>query len=212
MKRLTISVLFLAALSICNAQMFESARVRDPRMHRGFYLSMGLGANFSTVSDLVVGSYNYKFKGVGVQFDGKVGGAIRENLILHGSLLVNSMSGPEVSSGGQSQNTTSSLTLTEILIGGGATYYFMPYNIFLSGTFGMGEFGLTDDDSNTSVTTDMGFSMQLKAGKEWWISKRWGIGAAITYGKTKLTNDAGSSGKEDMDSNNFGILFNATFN
>jgi hypothetical protein len=71
---------------------------------------------------------------------------------------------------------------------------------------------LTDSNNDISFSTDRGFSMQLKAGKEWWISKRWGLGVALTYGKTKLTNTPGGGVEELMNSNNFGILFNATLN
>ena len=71
------------------------------------------------------------------------------------------------------------------MIGGGITYYIMPSNIFLQGSLGIGNFNLIDNDKKTSVSTDRGFSMQLKVGKEWWISKRWRLGVALTYGKTK---------------------------
>ena len=173
---------------------------------------MSVGPVFSGITDEVVGSYNLKFKGTGAQFDLKVGGAIKENLILHATVTSNTMSGPEITSGGSSQNTSNNLTLGETLIGGGITYYFIPANIYLSGSLGLGNFTLIDSDNDSSVSTDRGISMQLKAGKEWWISKRWGLGVAITYGKTKLTNTPGGGEEERMNSNNFGILINATLN
>ncbi len=104
------------------------------------------------------------------------------------------------------------MSLGEAMIGGGITYYIMPSNIFLSGSLGIGGFTLIEDDNNTNVSTDNGFSMQLKVGKEWWVSKKWGLGVALTYGKTKLTNKPGGSVEERMNSNNLGILFNATLN
>ena len=54
--------------------------------------------------------------------------------------------------------------------------------------------------------------MQLKAGKEWWISKRWGLGIAFTYGKTFVHNGPRDGEEEKLNSNRFGILLNATFN
>ncbi|MDY0344739.1 MAG: hypothetical protein RBR28_14275 [Lentimicrobium sp.] len=54
--------------------------------------------------------------------------------------------------------------------------------------------------------------MQLKIGKEWWVSKRGGLGLAATYGTTTLTNSPGGGIEERLSSNNLGILFNATLN
>ena len=90
---------------------------------------------------------------------------------------------------------------------------FRSSNIFLSGTGGLGNFSIIDsDDSKNNVSTQHGFSMQLKIGKEWWISKNWGFGVGLTYGKTNLTNRPSEGIVEKMDSNRFGILFNTTFN
>jgi len=210
MKKVTILGCFMVIISICNAQTNDKKLEAGYRQHKGFFLSMSVGPNFPSITDEVVGDYNFKFTGTGAQFDLKIGGAIVENLILHATLTSNTLSGPKISSGGSSHSTSNDLTIGEAMIGGGITYYIMPANIFLSGSLGMGNFTLIDNE--TSVSTDRGFSMQLKAGKEWWISKRWGLGVALTYGKTKLTNKPGDGIEEFLNSNNFGILFNATLN
>jgi hypothetical protein len=99
------------------------------------------------------------------------------------------------------------------MIGGGVTYYLMPVNIFFSGSMGLGNFSIIDsNDNSNNVSTQRGFSMQIKIGKEWWISKKWGIGLSLTYGKTKLTNEPGGGVVEKMNSNRFGVLFNASLN
>jgi hypothetical protein len=202
----------MAIISICNAQTTEKTPEAGYHQHKGFFLSMSVGPNFPSITAEVVGDYNLKFKGTGAQFDLKIGGAIKENLILHASLTSNTMAGPKITSDGSSQNTSNNLALGETIMGGGITYYVMPANISLSGSLGIGNFTLIDNDNDSSVSTDRGFSMQLKVGKEWWISKRWGLGVALTYGKTKLTNTPGGGVEELMNSNNFGILFNATLN
>jgi hypothetical protein len=213
MKKLLFSLIFLATMAAGYAQMAEIPQnAPDPHIHKGLYLSMSLGPVFPSISDEAVGSYDLKFKGTGAQFDLKIGGAVKENFILHATITSNSMAGPKVTSGGVSQNTSNNLSLSETMIGGGATYYFMPVNIFLSGSLGLGNFVLIDGDNDSSIKTDRGFSMQLKAGKEWWISRKWGLGVALTYGKTVLTNSPGGGTEEHMNSNNFGILFNATLN
>ncbi len=212
MKKLKVLGLFIIIISTCSAQIIDRTYEAGYRQHKGFYLSMGLGPNFPSIKSEVIGDYDLTFTGVGAQFDLKIGGAIKENLILHATLLSNSMPGPKTTSAdGSSQKTSNNLTLGESMLGGGITYYLMPSNIFLSGSLGIGNFTVIDDDKESNVSTDRGFSMQLKVGKEWWVSKRWGLGVALTYGKTNLTNKP-ISGNELLRSNNFGILFNATLN
>jgi len=103
------------------------------------------------------------------------------------------------------------LTVGEAMFGGGLTYYIMPQNIFLSGSLGIGNFTMMDQKNDQTTSTQRGFSMQLKAGKEWWVSKKWGLGLSVTYGTTSLTNNSGGI-SEKLNSNRFGILFNATLN
>jgi hypothetical protein len=212
MKRTTLLGLFIVISSICNAQTdyFKTPKA-GYHQHKGFYLSASFGPNFAGIKDEVVGDYNYDFNGTGAQFDLKIGGAIKENLILHATIIANSMTGPKITSNGSSQNTSNNLALGEAMFGVGITYYVMPSNIFLSSSVGLGNFTLIDNDKKTTVSSDRGFSMQLKVGKEWWVSRKWGLGVALTYGKTQLTNRPGGI-KELMNSNNFGILFNVTLN
>ena len=67
-------------------------------------------------------------------------------------------------------------------------------------------------NSDNDIITEGGFSMQLKLGKEWWVSKNWGLGIGLTYGKTNVTNEPTNGEMEELSSNRFGILFNTTFN
>ena len=210
MKRTLLLSLFLLIFSICNAQFRAQPQDYLTHRHHGFYLSMSLGPNFASISDKVSGSYDYVFSGTGAQFDLKLGGAISENLILHATLISNSLVGPKIKSDGVSQNTSNNVTMDEAMIGAGLTYYVMPSNILLSGSVGLGNFTVLDSGQKNSVSSDRGFSMQLKAGKEWWISKRWGLGVALTYGKTALTNSPGGGIKELMNSSNIGIMLNAS--
>jgi hypothetical protein len=210
MKRTTFLGLFILIFSICNAQFREKTQDNGFHQHKGFYLSMSLGPNFASISDKVAGNYDYVFSGTGAQFDLKIGGAISENLILHATIISNSLTGPNIKSDGESRKTSNNLTMGEAMFGAGITYYVMPSNILLSGSLGLGNFTVLDNDQKKSVSSDRGFSMQLKAGKEWWVSKRWGLGVALTYGSTNLTNSPGGSVKELMNSNNIGILFNAS--
>ena len=181
------------------------------QQHTGFFLSMGLGPAFGKItSDM--GHEQIDMSGAGYKFDFKIGGAVKENLILHATMISTMLDGPSVKSSyyGMLGKTTNSISISEnMLIGGGLTYYIMPFNLFLSGSLGLGNYSLTDIDSNVNGSTNNGVSMQLKVGKEWWVSRRWGLGIALTYGKTFVDNTAGN---EKLNSNRFGILFNATLN
>jgi hypothetical protein len=171
---------------------------------------MSLGPVFPSISDKLAGNYDYVYTGTGAQFDLKLGGAIQENLILHATLTSNSLVGPTVKSDGQSMKASNNVTLSESMIGVGLTYYVMPSNIFLSGSIGLGNFSTQDTNNNNNISSDRGFAMQLKVGREWWVSSRWGLGFAITYGKTTVNNKIDAGGIEKMDSNNIGIVFNAS--
>lgn len=212
MKKAAILGFFIAIISICNAQTTDFRTMEGNWQHTGFYLSMSVGPNFPSItSEILPGSFKSTFTGTGAQFDLKIGGAVKENLILHATLISNALAGPKVTIDGVSQNTTNDISIGEAMIGGGVTYYLMPANVFLSGSVGLGNFTVTEGNTSNSISTDRGFSMQLKIGKEWWVSKRWGLGIAGTYGKTKLTNSTATI-KEFLDSRNLGILFNATLN
>lgn len=210
MKNRILLVTLLLSLNICNAQM--KVKKDDFRRHKGFYLSLSGGPNSANISSKVVNLYNLNMDGIGSVFDFKIGGAIKENMILHATLASTSMSGPKVTSSGKTERTSNNLTVGESMIGVGLTYYIVHSNYFFSSSVGVGNFTLFDSDNMVSVSTDRGFALQIKVGKEWWISKRWALGLAFTYGKTKLINRPESHIEEYMDSNNFGILFNATLN
>lgn len=173
---------------------------------------MSVGPNFPNISDEVVNFMNLEYTGTGAQFDLKIGGAVQENLILHATLVSNSVVGPKITSSGMSQNSSNDLSIGEAMIGAGMTYYFMPANIFVSGSAGLGNFTLNDNKNDINISTDRGFSFQLKAGKEWWVSRRWGLGVAVSYMKTMVTNKPGGGTEEKLNSNNFAIVFNATLN
>ena len=154
MKRTTFLSLFILIFSICNAQFREKTQDYRFHQHKGFYLSMSLGPNFASISDKVAGSYDYVFSGTGAQFDLKIGGAISGNLILHATIISNSLTGSKIKSDGVSQNTSNNVTIGEAMFGAGITYYVMPSNILLSGSLGLGNFTVLDNGQKNSVSSD----------------------------------------------------------
>ena len=204
------TIALLALGMTCATKMY--AQQKD-RQHKGFFLSLSAGPVMGPVHMDSSELGEYDMTGTGASFDIKIGGAIKENLILHATMSANSLVGPKIKySTGQTQKTTNNLTVSESLFAAGLTYYFMPHNIFVSGSAGLAAFTVDNRDTDYKVSTDNGFGFQLKAGKEWWISRRWGLGVSGTYGKSSVNNKPDNSLTEKLTSNRFGISFNATFN
>lgn len=212
MKKLTISILLIISFLFCRAQKIDGMQSTDYKTHKGFFLSLSAGPNFSGISAKVNGQSDINYNGSGTVLDLKIGGAIKENLILHATLITDYMSGPKISSNGESQKASNNFLIGEDFTGAGITYYMMPSNLLLSGSIGLGNFRRMDMDDDTSVSSDKGFGFQLKAGKEWWISKRWGMGIALSYSKINVRNKPGGGMVELLNSDNLGIHFNATLN
>jgi hypothetical protein len=184
-------------------------------LHDGFYLSFGYSASFGNIKAEGENMSALTISDVGFGFDCLIGWAVKENLLLHftGSGCI--IYGPTAKfADGTSEKAPDNISLMGMFSGIGATYYFMPNNMFVSASLGSGSFDFNDSkNSEKNWHTDPGFSFQIKAGKEWWVSKNWGLGVAATY--TMLNSEytpVGSSTSENWSSNRFSILFSATFN
>lgn len=117
-----------------------------------------------------------------------LGGAVWDNLMLHGDLWLSLVS--------SKRRNDLQQDFGLVVLGMGVTYYWMPLNIYLTGSIGMAnsflvlgddEPGTGDDAGNTAT----GVGMYVQAGKEWWVSDNWGLGVAIqaeySYGEDEDT-------------------------
>lgn len=223
MKRLLILCLVLCVIHSVHSQE-NIQRPKGYHQHKGFYLNMNMGPVFGNVikTDNPYG-YNaptYNFNGNGTLSDIKIGVAIYENVILHITSLMNLLSGPTLTttSSPSDFNPTvrkmpDSFSVNESMVGFGFTRYLMPANFYFSGSVGTGFFTTVDPSKSPSrISSDPGFSMQVKAGREWWIAKNWALGLGVSYGKTKLRNLPPNEDAQLFNSNRIGITLNATFN
>jgi hypothetical protein len=196
------SVLLVVASSLL---ILPSTASGEPRAHDGgFFLRLSGGAGYATSSvDADTGGavLNFKFSGVGGDMNFAIGGIVTENLALHGTLWGWVVSEPDLEVGNLKGEISEDLQLTAV--GGGVTYYFMPVNIYLSGSAGAAWLSLEDAE------TDVGFALDLTLGKEWWVGNRWGLGFAGAFGYHSVPDG-------DIDQNwtgtSFGIRFTATMN
>ena len=159
--------------------------------HDGFFLRMqvGVGAGGMTYREptaLEGPRAKVKTRGVLGTFELSIGGRVVENLILHGSLMAAGMS-PNKTIDGLENNVYDDLAARMFLFGGGATYYVMPTNLFISVVLGVSFLEEQRDDDRTrldgaTIESGAGTGTALSIGKEWWVGQRgqWGLGAAIT--------------------------------
>ncbi|MEP7373705.1 MAG: hypothetical protein ABI675_09980 [Chitinophagaceae bacterium] len=205
MTRLTfLSILSFVSLSAVAQQKHETFS------HKGFYLSLAAGPAFGDIKGKDHNNYPFITKGTAFGFDAQIGGAIQTNLILHGTLQIKSIYGPKINDvrfGGK-------YSFDENFFGAGMTKY-TAENFFITGNVGLGYYTLSLETNNPfasqDVSTDMGFSFNIRAGKEWMVSGKWGLGAVLFFNRTSLkTRD--ETFTEKWNSNRFGIYFQATYN
>ena len=181
--------------------------IAQDRTHKGFYLSMQIGPTFGQINGNTNIDYSLTVKGPAYGFDIVLGGTPMENLVVHGTIGYKSIYNPEIEDFNGS-HTIDQAEFDEVMMGAGVTYYFKN-NFLVSSTLGLGNFTLYDEIENSDVRTDVGFSYQVKVGKEWWISPRWALGGVLEYAGTR----AGYSEwdyEETWQSHRFSVRFTAT--
>ena len=148
--------------------------------HNGFYLHTDLGfASASTSGTTKFGGRDFSFSGAGGSFAIALGGAVAHNLIVFGELAVVAVEKPLVKVDGR--EVSAGVRPQSFGVGGigpGVSYYFDPSNIFISASLLVSSLTITDVDG-VSQTTAGGPGLALKAGKEWWVSKDWGLGFIV---------------------------------
>jgi len=199
LRRILLCVLVISAQAL--AQEVQPA----PGFHEhdGFFLSLSTGPAYASIDDKFQ-STTLKYSGWGASFDVRIGGTVAQNLILTGDIMGWSLSNPEVTGYGSLSNTN----FVQSTIGAGLTYYFMPVNMFISGTVGIAGFSL--ETKGTSATTHKGLGIYVKAGKDWWVGADWALGVSASGGWSSVQNST-SSGSEKLSGYSISVQFNATY-
>lgn len=203
---LFISLILAAAVLVLGVPQAMCAE-RDHE--EGFFLRLSGGAG-PAGSEIEVDSDRIKMDGIGADLEVAIGGIVAPNLAVHGTIWGWMITDPDAEielSGLPPASGTIDGDFSLSAVGAGLTYYFMPVNIYLTGSLGIGQ--LSFDIGGLTLDSDTGFSLEAAVGKEWFVSDRWGIGVAvgITY---HTISDA------DVDENWSGISipvrFSATLN
>lgn len=178
--------------------------------HDGFYFRGLLGFGPASTTFENYSGNELKFEGGATAMRLQFGYAVIDDLIIFLDNGVIAMAEPDVTYGGSDiDQGNSEVSVSDFGIG--VTYYIMPYNIYLSASLLL--FYTSFEGNYIEGDTDYGTGYQFSIGKEWWISKNWGIGVALLYfyGKTTATIDADST-EHDVTSSYIGIMFSATYN
>lgn len=187
------------------------------RRHDGFFLrlAIGIGGGGLSGNDHALPGGDVSVRGGGLATDIQIGGALVENLILHADIFQTTLFNPtvlqdgeELGSGdevGDAAGVGQDVRMTGLGIG--ITYYFMPINLYLSGSVGLGQ-AVFEGDHGDTEGSDLGFGANLMIGKEWWVGSDWGIGAALQLVMVGADDEVlGGVGGGALN-----ILFSATYN
>ena len=178
-----------------------------PRDHEdGFFLrlSAGGGTANSSADD---GTDEMELSGTSGDVNFAIGGMISPNLALHATVFGWSISDPTVKMNGTEVGDLNA-DVTATGIGAGLTYYFMPANLYLSGSVGSGKMEV-DAGGGLDGETDRGLLLDLTIGKEWWVGDKWGLGVA---GGLQYHSFNDPDIDEKWSGTSFAIRFTATMN
>ncbi len=203
MKRLVLSFAAIVSFTLSTfPAVAQGLSTGGDKHHDGFHFSFGLGPVFGHIHDTynssAMDSYKASWKGAGLLVDMRVGGAIMQDLILTADLMNKSITSPQISMNDSSYTTNENVSMDEVTYGLGLTKYFMPLNVYVGATLGTGAFVLTytdpESDDVTKTRSEFGFSWMVRAGKSWYLGRKWGMGIGLGYGgtKAKTSVDAGS--------------------
>lgn len=142
----------------------------------GFFLRLAGGGSFNSTSITDPSNSKFELSGIGGNLSAAIGGVVKHNLAIHGTVWGWMVGSPDATIDGSDAGTLSQ-SLNMSAFGGGATYYFMPANIFLTSSMGVGRL------HTESGSSDAGFVFDLGLGKEWFMSPTWGLGfnAGMNY-------------------------------
>jgi hypothetical protein len=195
-----IPVLF-AVLLILSQTVLAGPRSHD----EGFFLRLSAGGGPASTK-LESGGEKVELSGSAADVNFAIGAIVSPNLAVHGTLFGWLISDPDVEiTGLGSEQANADVDLSGF--GAGLTYYFMPANVYVSGTIGAGT--LSIDGVGGNYESDTGILFDLTVGKEWWVGNRWGLGVAGGFGYHSIPE---TDIEDNWSGTSFAIRFSATYN
>jgi len=185
-----------------------SAVAQTAHTHDGFFLRLATGVGSSKSTEDVDGT-EIAWKGTASQGSVAIGFAVRPNFIVNLDIFGNMVTDPTLSIDGVELGDAKGLEVSGDGIGVGITYYLMPVNIYVAGSFGFGYYKAKFEGHESE--TDPGYAANFMVGKEWWIAEEWGIGiAGQVFWSSVPTKDENRT--YTLNTLSIGLLFSATYN
>jgi hypothetical protein len=204
--KLDLKTALAAALFASAPALAARAEPSEDARHRGFFLRMHLGGGYLN-SSVRSGPYDVKVDGGAGSFAIALGGAIGQNLHLYGELVESIAGSPNRTINGTS-GTLTNTSYGLYAMGPGVNYYFMPINVYLSGSLLFSRLNASNSSGNGN--SDWGLAGKFQLGKEWWVSDTWGLGVAGML--LASGNGAGGGSPGTFSTWSGAILFSATYN
>lgn len=185
-----------------------SSYERDMRKHEGFSVRLSAGLGFGSANRKLARD-SYQVSGLLGLLSLDIGTSVVENLIVYGrfsGFAWNSLLTSDTRNAGGAYLG---------LLGAGARYYLMPYNIFGSATLGVATTQVLDDLGNAQ-NAHPGFGFELEVGHDFWagtpLDQR-AVGLALRFGYVTC-GAAGTRERDPKAWNSFAIslLFAAAYN
>jgi len=178
---------------------YEDYESRD-NTHRGLFVRGALGAGGFRADD----DFNDEtLSGGAGMFSIDLGGALAQDLALHGRFAINSVFEPTVSSDGEDLGDLDDTNLTFSLLGVGLTYY-TPSNVYLTGVVGLSRASFELDGIEYDAMTGAGFMGDI--GYEWLLGDNLGLGVG---GRLELHSVRGDG--ETLSTASLGVLLSLTY-
>lgn len=154
----------------------------EARVHSGLYarafIGLGTGSATSNVDlEVGLGKQDFSLTGVGVMYGGQIGLFVTEDLPVFVHAASFTQPNPTLKYG-DIETTVEGLNTT-YAFGLGTGYYFMPYNILVSGALSLAFMELSENSTNLKGASDFGYTGHLELSKEWPLAERIHIGVAL---------------------------------
>jgi hypothetical protein len=185
-------------------------RPKPQHIHNGLYLRMNAGYDIRTSVSGRVGGLDTEYLGSGLGLSFSGGYAVVRNLILFGTLTLDTTVDTSEKLDGFS--TYSNVDLNLYGFGAGVAYYIEFVNIYVAAAaMGMkADVSPTDSSGQPMTLSRLGPGFELLVGKEWWISENWGVGAAFQILQAWMPSADDPS--QTMHGASWSLLFSATYN
>ena len=174
------------------------------RAHDGFFVRLTTGPGYQMSHE-----EHATISGGAAGASFAVGYAVFENFILHISTFGSMAVDPVVEIDGLGSDIIKDASANHFALAAGATWYFMPINIYVTASTGAARstFSYKDYESNTEI----GYAFDVMVGKEWWVGNEWGIGVALQMNYFDVPHKIADK-TYDLRTFAGALLFSATYN